>query len=359
MSGIYVHIPYCRQKCIYCDFYSTASRQSRTAYIAALEQEAIQRKDYLLTPVRTMYFGGGTPTVLTRTEMEEIYNRLSSVFDLSNCMETTIEANPENLSGEYLSFLRRLGFNRLSIGIQSFNPDDLIALNRRHSCQQATESVRMAKEQGFDNISIDLMFNLPGMNMEKWKGNLDRALQLDVEHISCYSLTREEGTMLDKMIKAGKTSLPNDEECIRQFNAADEILAKNGYRHYEISNYCKVGKESIHNSSYWQQIDYIGLGASAHSFNKTSRQWNPSSIEQYINNINTGAETEKEILSDKEKYNEYIMLSLRTEKGIDITHIKKHFPQFLSHYEKQLEKVSDMMSDRWILSNRIAVELML
>lgn len=359
MSGLYIHIPYCSQKCIYCDFYSVATRKSKKEYLQALVKEMQNRKSYLSNPIRTLYFGGGTPTNLDFDEMILVFDSLKSSFDLTKCEEITMEANPEHLNADYLDFLRRKGVNRLSIGIQSFKDSDLKTLCRKHDSTQAIKAFQDARKAGFENISIDLMFNLPNQTSRAWEENLNKALELSPEHISCYSLTVEEGTILDKLVKKGKLSLPDEDEMLRQFDLTMQVLQQEGYEHYEVSNYCKPNMRSRHNTSYWQGEEYLGLGASAHSFNCKSRSWNPANIETYVRNITLEIEPESETLSIEDRYNEYIMLSLRTAEGTEREHIAKHFPQFLSHYDKQLRKVSDLLPQRWHLVNQIAVELIL
>lgn len=359
MFGIYIHIPYCTQKCIYCDFYSTATRKSKTSYLEALSEEFENRKNELSGSARTVYFGGGTPTNLTKEELEYVFTALKRSFDLSACEEMTVEANPEHLSADYLSFLRQLGFNRISIGVQSFEDEDLRFLNRRHTSKEAKHAILEARKQGFENISLDLMYNLPHQTLSKWEANLEQALRLSPEHISCYSLTVEEGTMLDRLVQTGKVSLPSEEESLRMFDYAMDRLDREGYEHYEVSNYCKPHFRSQHNSSYWHFVPYLGFGASAHSFDGQVRKWNPESIEAYIGMIKGNTYPEKETLSLKDRYNEYIMLSLRCKEGISREYIAEHFPDFLNHYDKNLSRISAYLSQSWHLQNRIAVELML
>ncbi len=359
MAGIYVHIPYCKQKCIYCNFYSVAKKEGKEEYVNALIKEIESQKGYLNSEIKTLYFGGGTPSSLGKDLLERVFNSLKENFDLSYCEEFTIEANPEDVNAEFLEFLLSLGFNRISYGIQSFNDEDLKILNRRHNSKTAIQAIELSRKAGFENISFDLMFNLPNMTCERWEENLSQAIKLSPEHISCYSLTREEGTMLDKLISRKKLSLPNESEIVKQFEFTDKFLSKNGYIHYEISNYCKQGFHSRHNSSYWRGEDYIGLGAAAHSFNKTSRSWNPESIDEYIYNINNNITPFTEFLSEKDKYNEYIMLSLRTKEGIDSKYIEENFPQFLNHFLIQKEKAKHLFENTWLLNDSIAVELMI
>ena len=359
MAGIYVHIPYCSQKCIYCNFYSIATKKSKDNYIQALIKEIEKRNNYLSNPIKTLYFGGGTPTCLNKNQITQIIFTLKENLDLSLLEEATIEANPEDANPEFLEYLLNLGFNRISYGIQSFNDDDLKLLNRRHNSKTAINAIELSRKVGFSNISFDLMFNLPNMTLEKWEKNLEKAIELNPEHLSCYSLTLEEGTMLDKLVKKKIISLISENNSVIQFNKTKSYLEQAGFEHYEISNYCKPGFKSKHNSAYWKAEEYIGLGAAAHSFNIYSRSWNPENIEEYIYNIDNNVSPFTEILSEKDKYNEYIMLSLRTKEGIDEKYIENNFPQYLPHFKRQKEKAKDLFKDPWLLNDRIALELMI
>lgn len=359
MSGIYVHIPYCTQKCIYCDFYSVPTRKSKKNYLLALAKEMSQRRDSLANSVKTVYFGGGTPSNLDVEEMSFVLKNLRENFDLSQCEEMTVEANPEHLTAEYLSFLIGAGFNRISIGVQSFDDKDLRILCRKHNSMQAISAIRTAREQGFENISLDLIFNLPAQSLDKWKQNLDTALSLRPEHLSCYCLTIEEGTVLHKMIRKGLIDMPDEEVGLSQFDFTMQQTASAGYEHYEVSNYCTADHRSKHNTAYWQGMEYMGLGASAHSFDTHTRSWNPADIDTYIHNTECGILPESERLSTEDGYNEYIMLALRTVEGVSREYIKKHFPEFLVHYDRQSKKVLSLMPQRWHFVNSIAVELMI
>lgn len=359
MAGIYIHIPYCSQKCIYCNFYSIATKKSKDNYIQALVKEIEKRNNYLSTPIKTLYFGGGTPTCLNKEQIEEIIIALKQNFDLSHLEEATIEANPEDANSNLLEFLLKQGFNRISYGIQSFDDQDLRLLNRKHNSKTAIEAIELSRKVGFSNISFDLMFNLPNMTLEKWEKNLEKAIELNPEHLSCYSLTLEEGTMLDKLVKKKIISLISENNSVIQFNKTKSYLEQAGFEHYEISNYCKPGFKSKHNSAYWKAEEYIGLGAAAHSFNISSRSWNPENIEEYISNINNNIPPFTEILSEEDKYNEYIMLSLRTKEGIDEKYIENNFPQYLPHFKRQKEKAKDLLKNPWLLNDRIAIELMI
>lgn len=382
MSGLYIHIPFCRQKCLYCDFYSLATRESKKAYLEALAKEWEQRKrekDWgVKEPVETIYIGGGTPSSLDKEEVKYLFDEILKDKTLFHPnleeMEITFEANPENLTFDYLNFLKtQTPINRLSIGVQSFFDDDLKAIGRRHSALQATDSVHSAQEAGFKNISIDLIFALKNMTRERWQENLKRATELKVQHISAYCLTVEKGTMLSTLVEKGKITLPDEIEQEEQFLMAEEYLTKNRYEHYETSNYAIEGYRSKHNSLYWHNKPYLGLGASAHSFNLGKRRWNVASVNEYIDRINQNKTIfEEEILTQKDHYNEYILSATRIKEGISTSHIRETFSkEIYSHFLLQLPKLLDnnllqAQGDNYILttkgillSNQIAVSLFL
>ncbi len=328
MPGIYIHVPFCKQKCHYCNFYSVASFKYRDAFIPALLREIKLRNNYLSGKnINTVYFGGGTPSLLKTEEINTILNALNSTFNINNNAEITLEANPDDLSEDYLRQLRQeTPVNRLSIGVQSFFDDDLEYLNRVHSGKEAQYAVECAQAAGFSNITIDLIYGIPTLTVEKWRKNLELFFAFDLPHLSSYALTVEPRTSLDVLIKKGKLAGVKEEPAVDHFNILLNETAARGYVHYEISNFAKKGCYSKHNSIYWLGGHYLGLGPSAHSFNGTSRQWNVSNLKQY-----TGADMvekiveEKELLSEKDRYNEYVMTSLRTTWGCDAEHIKNIF----------------------------------
>jgi oxygen-independent coproporphyrinogen-3 oxidase len=327
MSGIYIHIPYCKVKCDYCDFYSNVNAKGLNNFANLIEKELSLRKEYLPKgQINTIYFGGGTPSILTIEQINTILNAIEKNFSISNDPEITLEANPDDLSLDYLKALYAMGINRLSVGVQSFSDIDLKQLGRRHNAEQATSAVTMAHEIGFENISIDLIYGLPYSKTSIWKSNLDKAIHLPIKHLSCYHLIYEEGTPLHKKLISGHVSPIVEDISVEQFELLQEIAVKNDFIHYEISNLAKEGFFSRHNTSYWQQVPYLGLGPSAHSYNGTTRVWNPKSTSSWMyglkmNNINT----EVEILTDRDKLNEYLLTSLRTIWGVDIDYIDKHF----------------------------------
>lgn len=327
MAGIYIHIPFCKTRCIYCDFYSTTRSELKQQYIRALCTELKARRDYLeREAVETIYFGGGTPSQLAREDFERIFQTIQEVYGTGHAEEITLEANPDDLTEEYVSMLRTLPFNRISMGIQTFDNPTLKLLNRRHNAAQAIEAVGRLRQAGFRNISIDLIYGLPGETGKQWKHDLQQAASLDVEHISAYHLTYEEGTPIYRMLHEHRISEVDEESSVRFFSTLMDTLGAAGYEHYEISNFCKPGIYSRHNTSYWKGIPYLGCGPSAHSFNRKAREWNTASLETYIKSTEEGhRSSETEVLDQATRYNEYIMTSLRTMWGISPEEMKQEF----------------------------------
>lgn len=321
MAGIYIHIPFCTQKCHYCNFFSQPAIHLIPQYVDALCKELELRKDYLSEPVSTIYFGGGTPGLLQVSHIEKILSTINHHYK-NNAFEITLEVNPDDINRDYLIKIRKAGINRLSIGIQSLDDGDLKWLNRRHSAQQAIDAFQQARECGFDNISIDLIYGIPVQNTSRWEEQVSKVLRLKPEHISAYALTVEPGTALHHFIQTGQRPDVDEEHALQCFMILKDHIEDLGYQQYEVSNYCLPGRESQHNSSYWNQIPYLGVGASAHSYNGNSRQWNVAAINKYITNINDGyIPSEKEELNLVDKFNEYIMTALRTAKGCNLSHI--------------------------------------
>ena len=339
MAGIYIHIPFCNSKCAYCGFYSIPSLKLKERFLEALKTEIITRKDYLHDEaINTIYFGGGTPSLLTVEEMDGLLHLINNTFPVSENPEITLEANPDTLSLEYLEGLRKIGVNRLSIGIQSFFDNDLQYLSRRHDSQHARQCIEWAKQVGFDNISIDLIYGLPTSDAEQWNRNLDIFFELSLPHLSAYALTLEHNAILTKQIELGKVQPINEEDALRDYEILCRRAAQNGYLHYEISNFCQRGMHSKHNASYWFGSPYAGFGPSAHSFDGTSRQWNVSSVEKYCVRVPEPVEgpvIEKESLSSEQHYNEYVMLRLRTHWGIDLKYMKREIGERFSTYCEQ------------------------
>lgn len=339
---LYLHIPYCHRKCTYCAFYSSVTSGNKQAYVDALCKELVSRRSELPHPLRTVYWGGGTPTILTLAQISQIVGTIRSHYHTSQVEEVTIEANPEDLTPEFLNGLRDLHFfNRISIGIQSFCDSDLKMLNRRHNAQQALDAVHNAKAAGFDNISVDLIYGLPQQTLPQWLDNLHQLEQLPITHLSAYSLTVEEGTMLHLQIAQGRISPTNDDEAVAQYDALLLWAKSHDFEQYEISNFCRSGCRSKHNSRYWVRTPYLGVGAAAHSFDGNSRRWNVADAEAYIANVTNGhTYHESETLTPRDAYNEYIMTSLRTIDGIDKSQIPANFR---SHF---LNTIQPFLADR-------------
>ena len=341
MAGIYLHIPFCTQKCHYCNFFSLASKKNTAAFVSAICNEIVLQKDYLQNEIiSTIYFGGGTPSLLNNSDLKNIFENVFSTFKIEENAEITLEANPDDLKIDKIKELSDSPINRLSIGIQSFFDDDLQFLNRSHSSNQASEAIFNAHKQGLSNISIDLIYGIPTLTDKKWKENIKIAIDSGVQHISAYSLTVEANTAFDLFIKKGRIKAPEEEQAARQFEILMDTMNNQGFIHYEISNFCKEGFFSRHNSNYWKQQKYLGLGPSAHSFDLDSRQWNVANLQQYIQSINAGnIPFEKEILTASQKYNEYIMTGLRTIWGVNLKEVKLKFgEEFLSYLNKNSRK---------------------
>jgi oxygen-independent coproporphyrinogen-3 oxidase len=317
MNGIYIHIPFCKSKCYYCDFYSVTKSGGQARYLDSLFRELTLRKDYLPgKAVDTVYFGGGTPTLLEPGQTGAILNRLKEIYEVEEDAEITLEANPDDLNPGNLREYRDAGFNRISIGIQSFSDDHLKMMNRRHDSGQAVDAVRNAFEAGFENISIDLIYGIPGMTGPQWEHNLKVASGLPVVHVSAYHLTIEPATRFGRLKKSGLLNEMPEDQSVEQYLMLLGILEANGFDQYEISNFARKGQYSRHNSKYWTGDCYIGIGPSAHSFNGVQRHWNPSSLDRYVRDIGSGKLPDGETITHEMHRNEYVMTRLRTAGGI-------------------------------------------
>jgi oxygen-independent coproporphyrinogen-3 oxidase len=327
MPGIYLHIPYCRQKCNYCNFFSLASSKYRDEFADILVRELHLQKDYLGgKEVGTIYFGGGTPSLLEAGEVGRLIAAIDSTFRIRGDAEITLEANPDDLTPEKLIRLREAGINRLSIGIQSFRDEDLHYLNRVHSAIQAEVCIKQAQDAGFENISIDLIFGIPTLDHAAWESNVEKVIASAVPHISAYALTVEERTPLQQLISKGKLAATKDEEQALQFNQAIKLLTAAGYCHYEISNYCKPGRFARHNTAYWKGEKYLGIGPSAHSYDGNTRQWNVSNLGAYVGSVRDNkVPFDMEVLTLTHHFNEYVMTALRTMSGIDLQAVRERF----------------------------------
>ncbi|MDQ3046523.1 MAG: radical SAM family heme chaperone HemW [Bacteroidota bacterium] len=334
MAGIYIHIPFCKQACHYCDFHFSTSLQHKDDFLKALKKEITLRKLYLFPEtVNTIYFGGGTPSLLSKKELNEILDALYAEYSIASDAEITLEANPDDLTNEKLIELKDTRINRLSIGIQSFYDEDLKLMNRAHNALEAREAVSLAKLNGFNNISIDLIYGIPTLSHHKWRNALQIAFAMDVNHISAYCLTVEPKTALAHQVSSGKVKDVDEQHSAEQFEMLLEAMHKNEFVQYEISNFCKNGAYSRHNSNYWRKAKYLGLGPSAHSYNGFSRQWNVSNNSLYIKSLEKGElNFEKEDLTTDQRYNEYILTTLRTIWGTDLRYIEKHFGEKFKSY---------------------------
>lgn len=351
MSGIYIHIPFCKQACNYCNFHFSTSLTHKDALLDALCKEIELRANYLGDKaLDTIYFGGGTPSLFSVDELNRIFSKLEAHFDLSSLKEVTMEANPDDLRKEYVEKLRHeTRIDRLSIGVQSFREEDLLFMNRAHNAAEALDSIKLAKDAGFRKFSIDLIYGTPGMSDDVWLKNLEIANELGMDHLSCYALTLETGTPLAKEVRKRPEFTPQENDAERQFRILMQYAAGNGYEQYEISNFAKNQQYAIHNSAYWTGTPYLGIGPAAHSFNGSSRSWNVANNQQYIRSLHENIlPLESEELSLKDHYNEWILTRLRTKWGLDPA-----FPDTLQQgWSATFEtSISDFVKNGFVLWN--------
>lgn len=335
MTGIYIHIPFCRQACRYCDFYFTVSLKYIDDYLKALEKEIIIRKEELRdTRISTIYLGGGTPSVISAGQLEYLLDLLRKTYNIDPAAEITVEANPDDLDRNYPEYLLNSGFNRISIGIQSFIDKHLVLMRRSHNANQAERAILNANEAGFNNITIDLIYGIPGLTIEEWEKTLHRALAFPIQHLSAYHLTYEQGTVFDHWLKIGRINQVGEEISLEQYRILRELTAFHGFEHYEISNFARKDYRSRHNLIYWNQDQYIGLGPGAHSFNGKSRRWNVSSLKKYISALGSDEiYFESETPDETERYHDYIITALRTSKGAERNFIERNFnDEIRSHF---------------------------
>ncbi len=324
MFGIYLHIPFCEKACNYCDFHFSTSFKVKNQLLDCINKELEIRNHELLGDVKTIYFGGGTPSVLSKNELVSILNQIKKNYSIANDVEITFECNPEDLSEKKLNELKESGVNRLSIGIQSFDNSVLKWMNRAHTANKAIACIDLAQKIGFKNISIDLIYGVPLFLNRNWKSDIEKAIQLNVQHISSYNLTKEKHTSLHNDVSKGKYLMPNQEVCSDQYQQLIENLAKSGFNQYEVSNFSLKGFESKHNSSYWSSIAYLGIGPSAHSYDgENIRRWNVSNNKKYIEGLVDNVDYfERETLAKFEMANEIILLGLRSDLGVSLKKIK-------------------------------------
>ena len=374
MAGIYIHIPFCKKLCFYCDFFHVITTENNSSFIDALLNEASLRKEYLENePVSTIYLGGGTPSVFSIKDLGTILNHIHKEFRITDDCEITIELNPDDVQTAYLEGLRNHNINRISLGIQSWRDSDLKMLNRRHDSAQAITALKDTLNAGFENVTIDLIYGIPGMSQKDWESNLDFSFSFGIKHLSAYHLTFEPGTVFGKMLMKGTISEIDENDSAAQFNILIQKAESAGFVQYEISNFGKPGYFSIHNSNYWKQVKYLGLGPSAHSFNGYSRQWNIRDLKGYIKCVNTGKSFfESEELDIKKRFNEYIMTSLRTMWGIDLEYVERMFEKegydyvvnlsgkFRNYGLMKLEKNSLVLTNQGkLISDNIISEFMM
>ena len=346
MAGIYIHIPFCKQACHYCDFHFSTVLKHKEKVLNSMLTELDLRKNYCQEKIETIYFGGGTPSILCKEELKAFFDVVYVKYDVAQNAEITVECNPDDLTEEKLKELKGLGVNRLSIGLQSFQNENLTLMNRVHNAQESLKCVGLATEIGFDNITIDLIYGMPNQTLEDWQKELEIAVELGVDHISSYCLTVEEKTPLHKMINQGKIIPIKDEVSSTQFELMVSYLAQHGYEQYEISNFAKPGCYSKHNTAYWKQKKYVGIGPGAHSFNGISRQWNISNNHKYASLISDNKTYfELENIATKDAYNEYMLTGLRTKWGVNLHYIvtnfgleyKEYFLKEVKPYESTLK----------------------
>ncbi|HET8752839.1 MAG TPA: radical SAM family heme chaperone HemW [Salinimicrobium sp.] len=356
--GIYLHIPFCKQACHYCDFHFSTSLKKKGELVDALCTELQLRKDEIPREIETIYFGGGTPSLLEAEELQQIFETIYANYKVSDNPEITLEANPDDLSEEKIKMLGNSPVNRLSIGVQSFFEEDLKLMNRAHNAAEALDSISLAKKY-FQNISIDLIYGVPGMSEERWKKNLEITLDLGVPHVSSYALTVEPKTVLKKMIETGKIAAVEDLLAGNHYEILTETMEKAGFDNYEFSNFGKPGFFSRNNTAYWFGKPYLGIGPSAHSFDGNSRKWNVSNNTLYIKSIQKGQiPAEIEELSTADRYNEYVMTRLRTKWGISISEVEEKFGSEYKNYLLKeskkgiLDKLLELNGDRLYVSKK-------
>lgn len=334
--GIYIHIPFCKSRCIYCGFYSTTNKELKERYVDALIREIHMRKDDFarlgtsLSPssTSTVYFGGGTPSSLSVCDIERIVGALESTFN-GTPSEVTLEMNPDDVTKDYIKAVRQMGINRISMGIQTFDDSRLQFIRRRHNASQAEKAVMTIREEGIHNVSIDLMFGFPNQTMDEWVTDIDKAIALHPTHISAYSLMYEEDTPLFRMLQKGEINQIDDETSLAMYTELINRLTANGYEHYEISNFAMPGYRSVHNSSYWHDTPYLGFGAAAHSYNKDTRSWNIPDLKKYIESIESGVlPSESEVIDADTHYNDLITTALRTREGLNLDDLPQKYREY-------------------------------
>jgi len=343
MAGIYLHIPFCRQACVYCDFHFSTLHADKDAMVQALIKEAALRRDYLGTrELKSIYFGGGTPSLLKPDQIQEILNALKQDFEWTEAAEISIEANPDDLSEDYLRALAHTEVNRLSIGLQSFKEEDLRLMNRAHSAEESRKCLELARQYGFDNLTVDLIYGIPDQTDEDWSWQLEQIKNYGVPHFSSYALTVEPKTVLAHWVRQGKVEV-DEVAAARHFKIVQDFAQAEGYEHYELSNFCRAGHQAVHNSSYWQGASYLGLGPSAHSYNGRARHWNVANNKLYLKAIESGDwRPEEEVLTIEDRFNEFVMIRMRLKDGISINELMNWPDHLQNHFWKEANKLIEM-----------------
>lgn len=348
MAGIYIHIPFCKQKCTYCDFhFSTTFQSYRAEMMDAIHAEIVNRKEYIKDDiVNSIYFGGGTPSILTKNELSKIFQVINQHFTCSEKVEITLEANPDDITEVSLQDWKEIGINRLSIGIQSFKQEDLEWMNRAHTVHEGLNCVGLAKQFGFQNLTVDLIYGLPNLSNEEWRSHLQTVINLGVTHVSAYCLTVEAKTTLNTLVENGKITPATEDQQSEQFKILVHELERANFEQYEISNFCQPNCQAVHNTNYWKGITYLGIGPSAHSYNGISRSWNVANNRTYIKQIQQGAvHFETEMLSPTDQFNELLMTGLRTSFGVNLLQLEA-IHSLSDAFQNQLRQLE---SDRFLM----------
>lgn len=339
MAGIYIHIPFCKQACHYCNFHFSTSLRHREVMMESILKEIKLQSDFLpIKALTSIYFGGGTPSLLSGDEISKIIDKLSEFYNYNSKIEITLEANPDDITTEKIKNFKSAGVNRLSVGVQSFIESELIVSNRAHNASESLNGIKICQDAGITNLSIDLIYGMPLSNLDTWQYNLDQALSLEVDHISSYALTVEPATALAAMVKKGTVIIPDDHNVSQQYLQLIQSLTAHGYHHYEISNFAKLGRYAVHNTNYWKSVPYLGIGPSAHSYKKGIRQWNIANNAKYIKAIDEDRlPSESEIITYNDQYNEIVMTRLRTMWGIDRGYVEDNFNEELPDLDQGMQ----------------------
>lgn len=372
MAGIYIHIPFCKQACSYCNFHFSTNAKNRKELLEGILQEINERADFFKNEaISSIYLGGGTPSMLDQSELSQIFEKLELNFGLGELKEVTLEANPDDLSQKKLKELKGTPINRLSIGIQSLHQKDLDMMNRAHNAEEGINSAKRSLDMGFEKLNLDLIFGIPNSSLKDWEYNLEQIFALDFDHLSSYALTMEEGTLFHHQVQSGKYTELEDQEVAEQYQLLQHYIKDRGWEQYELSNYCRNDQIALHNTAYWMNEKYLGIGPSAHSYDGQSRRWNVSNNHLYCKQMKTGKEYfETEQLSEADRYHELLISRLRTKWGITWDHLHQHFTQNCNaHFKASVQKLKDLLDvderavrinrEYWFTSDQVLREMML